>query len=140
MRGALKPGESFLVHGGTSGIGTSSIQVPAVLFVFWLAGESVREQGVHNRGRPREVRGVPEAGRGRGDRLHEGRLFRCDSNRNQEEVGNVETAMRRRGVNVILDYIGGDYAEKNIKLLAEEGRMVIIGFMKGPRVGFAGLC
>ena len=33
--------------------------------------------------------------------------------------GNVETAMRRRGVNVILDYIGGDYAEKNIKLLAE---------------------
>lgn len=45
--------------------------------------------------------------------------------------------MRRRGVNVILDYIGGDYAEKNIKLLAEEGRMVIIGFMKGPRVGCA---
>ena len=41
-----------------------------------------------------------------------------------------------RGVNVILDYIGGDYAEKNIKLLAEEGRMVIIGFMKGPRVGY----
>lgn len=35
---------------------------------------------------------------------------------------------------MILDYIGGDYAEKNIKLLAEEGRMVIIGFMKGPRV------
>lgn len=58
----------------------------------------------------------------------------------KKKWGNVETAMRRRGVNVILDYIGGDYAEKNIKLLAEEGRMVIIGFMKGPRVGFAGLC
>ncbi len=39
-----------------------------------------------------------------------------------------------RGVDVILDYIGGDYAEKNIKLLAEDGRMVIIGFLKGPRV------
>lgn len=135
MRGALKPGESFLVHGGTSGIGTSSIQVPAVIRGFWLAGESVREQGVHNRGRPGEVRGVPEAGRGRGDRLHERRLFRCDSNRNQEEVGKRGNGMRGRGVNVILDYIGGDYAEKNIKLLAEEGRMVIIGFMKGPRVG-----
>ena len=36
---------------------------------------------------------------------------------------------------MILDYIGGDYAEKNIKLLAEAGRMVIIGFLKGPRVG-----
>ena len=35
---------------------------------------------------------------------------------------------------MILDYIGGDYAEKNIKLLAEDGRMVIIGFLKGPRV------
>ena len=39
-----------------------------------------------------------------------------------------------RGVDVILDFIGGDYAEKNIKLLAEDGRMVIIGFLKGPRV------
>lgn len=37
---------------------------------------------------------------------------------------------------MILDFIGGDYAEKNIKLLAEDGRMVIIGFLKGPRVGF----
>ena len=46
--------------------------------------------------------------------------------------------LRDRGVNVILDYIGGDYAEKNIKLLAEDGRMVIIGFLKGPRVGIAG--
>lgn len=44
--------------------------------------------------------------------------------------------MTRRGVDVILDFIGGDYAEKNIKLLAEDGRMVIIGFLKGPRVAF----
>ena len=41
---------------------------------------------------------------------------------------------------MILDYIGGDYAEKNIKLLAEDGRMVIIGFLKGPRVGAIIMC
>ena len=47
----------------------------------------------------------------------------------------LEGSFIHRGVDVILDYIGGDYAEKNIKLLAEDGRMVIIGFLKGPRVG-----
>ena len=45
--------------------------------------------------------------------------------------------MSDRGVDVILDFIGGDYAEKNIKQQAEDGRMVIIGFLKGPRVGDA---
>lgn len=40
------------------------------------------------------------------------------------------------GVDVILDYIGGDYANKNIKLLRRDGRMVIIGFLKGPHVHF----
>lgn len=50
----------------------------------------------------------------------------------------LEWKCDNRGVDVILDYIGGDYAEKNIKLLAEDGRMVIIGFLKGPRVGKEG--
>ena len=49
----------------------------------------------------------------------------------------IKAETNKRGVDVILDYIGGDYAEKNIKLLAEDGRMVIIGFLKGPRVNIS---
>ena len=56
------------------------------------------------------------------------------SSRRRPTRGSLAAALRSRGVDVILDYIGGDYAEKNIKLLAEDGRMVIIGFLKGPRV------
>jgi putative PIG3 family NAD(P)H quinone oxidoreductase len=103
-RGALKAGESFLVHGGTSGIGTTAIQLAAQLGPDKVA--ACRSLGAE----------------------------RAIDYRSEDFVTAVLDATGGKGVDVILDMVGGDYFARNMKCLALEGRIVQIAFLKGSKV------
>ena len=110
QRGGLKAGERFLVHGGTSGIGTTAIQLARVLGarVFATAGSEEKCQACLDLGAERAVN------------------YRTDDF--------VEVLREAGGANVILDMVGGDYIPRNIKALADDGRLVQIAFLSGPKV------
>ncbi len=117
QRGALKAGEVFLVHGGSSGIGTTAIQL-AKLFgarVYATAGS------------PEKCEACEDLG-----------AIRCINYR-QEAFEDVMKPLG--GADVILDMVGGDYIARNIKALADDGRLVQIAFLQGPKaeVNFAHL-
>ena len=109
-RGGLKKGEKFLVHGGTSGIGVTAIQLAKAFGaeVFTTAGSDEKCAACVGLGATRAI------------------------NYRQEDFAEVikaETA--GRGVDVILDMVGGDYIERNIKSLADDGRLVNIAYQAG---------
>jgi putative PIG3 family NAD(P)H quinone oxidoreductase len=112
-RGGLKPGESFLVHGGTSGIGTTAIQLAAQLGsrVIATAGGPDKAAACRSLGAERAV-----------------------DYRKEDFVEAVMEVTQGKGVNVILDMVGGDYFARNLKCLAVEGRLVQIAFLKGSKV------
>jgi len=112
-RGALKPGEFFLVHGGTSGIGTTAIQLAAQLGsrVIATAGGADKAAACRSLGAERAV-----------------------DYRKEDFVEAVMEVTQGKGVNVILDMVGGDYFARNLKCLAVEGRIVQIAFLKGSKV------
>ncbi len=112
MRGGLKAGESFLVHGGSSGIGTTAIQLAHArgARVFTTAGSDEKCTTCRDLGAELAI--------------------------NYREVDFVETvrnATGGRGVDLILDMVGGDYIPRNIRALANDGRLVMIAFLGGPR-------
>ena len=110
QRGKLQAGEKFLVHGGSSGIGTTAIQL-AHLFgarVFATAGSEEKCQACKDLGAERVI------------------------NYRNEVFEDVVKASG--GVDVILDMVGGDYIQRNLKSLAEDGRLVQIAFLQGPKV------
>ena len=110
QRGGLKPGEKFMVHGGSSGIGTTAIQL-ANLFgarVIATAGSEAKCQACKNLGAERVINYRSEA---------------------FEDV--VKTY---GGVDLILDMVGGEYIQRNLKSLADDGRLVQIAFLQGPKV------
>ena len=110
QRGALQAGEKFLVHGGSSGIGTTAIQL-AHLFgarVFATAGSEAKCQACKDLGAERAI-----------NYRHE--VF--------EEV-----LKAYGGMNLILDMVGGSYIQRNLKSLADDGRLVQIAFLQGPKV------
>jgi len=109
-RGKLQPGEALLVHGGSSGIGVTAIQLAKAL------GSAVYvTAGSEDKCRFCEQLGAVEA-----------------VNYKQENfVEAIKHATQNKGVNVILDMIGGDYTPGNIDLLADDGRLVMINTMKG---------
>ena len=110
QRGALQAGEKFLVHGGSSGIGTTAIQL-AHLFgarVFATAGSEAKCQACNDLGAERAI-----------NYRHE--VF--------EEV-----LKAYGGMNLILDMVGGSYIQRNLKSLADDGRLVQIAFLQGPKV------
>jgi NADPH:quinone reductase len=112
-RGALKAGECFLVHGGSSGIGSTAIQL-AVHFgarVFATAGSAEKCAYCEKLGAERAI-----------------------DYKTQAFVEVIKEATSGRGVDVILDMVGGDYTKDNIACAAEDGRIVQIAFLKGPRV------
>lgn len=111
-RGRLKEGESFLVHGGTSGIGTTAIQLAKTFgaTVFTTAGG------------PEKCRACEELG-----------ADRAIDYKAEDFVQAVKEATGDRGVDLILDMVGGDYLPRNIEALAPEGRHVSIAFMRGPK-------
>jgi NADPH2:quinone reductase len=110
QRGALQAGEKFLVHGGSSGIGTTAIQL-AHLFgarVFATAGSEAKCQACKDLGAERAI------------------------NYRHEVFEDVLKAYK--GMNLILDMVGGSYIQRNIKALADDGRLVQIAFLQGPKV------
>jgi len=114
-RGHLKPGETILVHGGSSGIGTTAIQLARAFGSHVLA----------TAGSPEKCAACEKLGAERGiDYLRE------------DFVDIVMTRTHGRGVDVILDMVGGDYVARNLEALAPEGRLVQIALMKGSTVEF----
>ncbi|WP_193367905.1 NAD(P)H-quinone oxidoreductase [Pelagibius marinus] len=117
-RSALKPGESFLVHGGTSGIGTTAIQLAKAFgcTVFATAGS------------PEKVKACEDLG-----------ADRAINYREEDFVEVVKEATGGKGVDVILDMVGGSYIPRDIKAMAPDGRLSFIAFLGGPKaeVNFA---
>tara|TARA_B100000073_G_scaffold60895_1_gene45171 strand:- start:72 stop:1061 length:990 start_codon:yes stop_codon:yes gene_type:complete len=110
QRGGLKPNEKFLVHGGSSGIGTMAIQL-ANLFgseVYATAGSDAKCSACEELGAIRAI------------------------DYNKEDF--LEVIKSIGGVHLILDMVGGAYIEKNIKALVDDGRLVQIAFLKGAKV------
>ena len=118
QRGALKAGESFLVHGGSSGIGTTAIQLAAArgARVFATAGSEEKCAACRELGAELAI-----------------------NYRETDFVEAVKGATGKKGVNLILDMVGGDYIPRNIRALAMDGRLVMIAFLSGPKaeVNFA---
>ncbi|HUN52524.1 MAG TPA: NAD(P)H-quinone oxidoreductase [Candidatus Sulfotelmatobacter sp.] len=112
-RGALKAGESFLVHGGASGIGTTAIQLAKAFGarVFATAGTAAKARTCERLGAERGIDYSAE-----------------------DFVPVVMELTKGRGVDVILDMVGGDYAARNIAAAAVEGRLVSIAFLRGAAV------
>jgi putative PIG3 family NAD(P)H quinone oxidoreductase len=111
-RGRLAPDEAFLVHGGTSGIGTAAIQMARALGsrVFATAGSAQKCAACVALGAERAF-----------DRTRE------------DFVAGTREATGGRGVDVILDMVGGDYVARNLAALAPEGRLVQIAFLRGSK-------
>lgn len=112
-RGRLKPGESFLVHGGSSGIGTTAIQLAHAFGarVFTTAGSPEKCEACRKLGAELAI-----------------------DYRTEDFVEAIGAATEGKGVDVILDMVGGDYVKRNLKILAVEGRLVQIAFLKGSTV------
>jgi len=109
----LAAGESILIHGGTSGIGLTAIQLAKAFgaTVFTTAGSAEKVAFCTTMG---------------ADHAFDYKV--------QDFVAEVFRITGKRGVNVVLDMVGGDYVEKNLKCLALEGRLTQIGFLEGSRV------
>jgi NADPH2:quinone reductase len=112
-RGRLQAGESILVHGGTSGIGTTAIQLARAFGarVFATAGSAEKCAACERLGAELAV-----------------------PYKDHDWVAVVREATAGRGVDVILDMVGGDYVARNLALLAVEGRLVQIAFLKSAVV------
>lgn len=110
MRGGLKAGERFLVHGGSSGIGTTAIQIAKALGarVFTTAGSDDKCKACEDLG--------------------------ADKALNYRSGDFVAMMHDEGGAQLILDMVGGSYLPRNVKALATEGRLVQIAFLQGPKV------
>ena len=110
QRGGLKGGERFLVHGGSSGIGTTAIQLAREFGarVFTTAGNAEKCRVCTDLGAERAM--------------------------NYREEDFVEVLRAEGGADLILDMVGGAYLPRNVKCLADDGRLVQIAFLQGPKV------
>ena len=112
-RGRLKKGERFLVHGGTSGIGTTAIQLAKAFgaTVYATAGTAEKCKACEKLGADAAI-----------------------NYREEDFVQRIEALTDGEGVNLILDMVAGDYLPRNLKCLAVEGRLVQIALQNGPKV------
>ena len=110
QRGGLKAGERFLVHGGSSGIGTTAIQLGKLFGarVFTTAGSDEKCAACLSLGAERAI------------------------NYRNEDFTDVLKA--EGGADLILDMVGGDYLPRNVNTLAHDGRLVQIAFLQGPKI------
>ena len=110
MRGRLRAGERFVVHGGSSGIGTTAIQLASVFGarVFATAGSVEKCATCKRLGAERAI--------------------------NYRDEDFVEVLRGEGGANLILDMVGGPYLPRNIKALADDGRLIQIAFLQGAKV------
>lgn len=111
-RGRLSEGETLLVHGGASGIGTTAVQLATAMghSVYATAGSNERAEAVQALG-----------------------AVRCINYRDKDFVEEIKVLTQGRGVDVILDMVAGDYTNRNLKCLASDGRIVIIALLGGPK-------
>jgi NADPH2:quinone reductase len=111
-RARLAPGEALLVQGGTSGIGVTAIQMAAATGnrVFATAGSDDKCAACMRLGAERAI-----------------------NYRTQDFEKEILAATGGKGVNVILDMVGGDYVPKELKCLADDGRLVFIAYLRGPK-------
>ena len=109
-RGRLAAGESILVHGGSSGIGTAAIQLAKAYGarVFATAGSAAKCAACEALG-----------------------AERCINYREEDFVAVVRAVTADRGVDVVLDMVAGDYVAREVEVLAEDGRLVIIAVQGG---------
>src|SRR6056297_2104763 len=109
-RGGLKAGERFLVHGGSSGIGTTAIQLANAFGarVFTTAGSDEKCAKCVDLGAERAI--------------------------NYRNEDFVDVMRAEGGADLILDMVGGDYLSRNVKCLADDGRLVQIAFLQGPKI------
>ncbi|WKT61761.1 NAD(P)H-quinone oxidoreductase [Microbulbifer thermotolerans] len=112
-RGRLQAGEVFLVHGGSSGIGTTAIQLASQFGarVFATAGSDEKCRACESLGAERAI-----------------------NYRAEDFVEVVRAATDERGADVILDMVGGDYIARNMKAAAMDGRIVNIAYLQGAKV------
>lgn len=112
-RAGLRQGETVLVHGGSSGIGSTAIQLAKAFgaTVITTAGSSEKTNFCLSLGADLAI-----------------------NYRTQDFEKEVETFTQGKGVNIVLDMVGGDYLAKNIACLAPDGRHVSIAFLNGPQV------
>jgi putative PIG3 family NAD(P)H quinone oxidoreductase len=111
-RGRLQAGERLLVHGGSSGIGTTAILLARAFgaTVYVTAGSPDKCAACERLGAERAIN------------------YRTD-----DFVAAVSDLTSGRGVDVVLDMVGGDYVSRNLEVLAMEGRLVQIAFLRGSR-------
>jgi putative PIG3 family NAD(P)H quinone oxidoreductase len=112
QRGKLQAGESILIHGGTSGIGTTAIQLAKAFGARVLATAGSDEKC---------------------DAMLKLGADEAFNYRTQDWAAEGKRATGGRGVNLILDIVGGDYTPRNLDLLAVEGRLLQIAFLKSPK-------
>jgi NADPH2:quinone reductase len=112
-RGGLQPGESLLIHGGSSGIGVAAIQMAKALGskVYITAGSDEKCAACVKLGADASM-----------------------NHKMEDFVSETAKLTGGKGVNVILDMIGGDYTPRNIEALTEDGRLVMINTMQGKDV------
>lgn len=110
QRGGLKAGDRFLVHGGSSGIGTTAIQLGKLFGarVFTTTGSDEKCAACLSLGAERAI------------------------NYRNEDFTDVLKA--EGGADLILDMVGGDYLPRNVNTLAHDGRLVQIAFLQGPKI------
>ncbi|MEP6882013.1 MAG: NAD(P)H-quinone oxidoreductase [Dokdonella sp.] len=112
-RGRLAAGETFLVHGGSSGIGMTAIQLAKArgATVYTTVGNAAKAQACLRHGADAAI------------------VYRA-----QDFVAEIARLTDHRGVDLILDMVGGDYVARNLTSLAMDGRLVQIAFLKSARV------
>ncbi len=111
-RGQLQAGETFLVHGGSSGIGTTAIMLAERMGakVFTTAGSDEKCQACLDLGAARAI-----------------------NYKSEDFVEVIKEETDGKGVDLVLDMVGDDYVEKNLTVLALDGRLVNIAFLNGPK-------
>ncbi len=112
-RGRLQSGEKFLVHGGSSGIGLTAIQLAHAFGaeVFCTVGNDAKAQACLQAGADHAI-----------------------NYNSQDFVEVVHQATGQQGVNLILDMVGGPYIQRNLRMLALDGRLVQIAFLQPSKV------
>ena len=112
QRAQLTSGETLLIHGGTSGIGTTAIQlaVASGVDVFATAGSAEKCKAITSLGAV------------------------AINYREHDFVAEVKSQTLGQGVNVILDMVGGDYIQRNFSAAAKDGRIVNIAFLNGSKI------
>jgi NADPH:quinone reductase len=112
MRGNLIAGESILVHGGSSGIGLTAIQLAKAFgaTVYCTVGSDDKAQACLKAGADAAI-----------------------NYREQDFVTRIAELTEKQGVNMVLDMVGGEYTDRNLKCLGQLGRLVQIAFLQGSK-------